>query len=121
MDVFVFPSLTDTFGNVVLEAMASGVPAIVSAEGGPKYIVRHGIDGFVAATVEEFEKAVLALKNDVEKRRLMSDAARKHALGYSWHSVFEGVYRRYTELMESGLAPASASLNALSKLRLKVL
>jgi glycosyltransferase involved in cell wall biosynthesis len=35
-DLFVFPSQTDTFGNVVLEAMASGVPAIVSAHGGPR-------------------------------------------------------------------------------------
>jgi glycosyltransferase involved in cell wall biosynthesis len=96
MDVFVFPSLTDTFGNVVLEAMASGVPAIVSAEGGPKYIVRHGVNGFVAGTIDAFENAVLELKNDPEKRRLMSGAAREHALGYSWSSVFEGVYRRYT-------------------------
>lgn len=46
MDVFFFPSRTDTFGNVVLEAMASGVPAIVSTGGGPKYIIRHGVDGF---------------------------------------------------------------------------
>jgi glycosyltransferase involved in cell wall biosynthesis len=123
MDAFVFPSLTDTFGNVVLEAMASGVPAVVSAEGGPKYIVRHGIDGFIAETVEDFEKPLLELKNDPEKRRLMSDAAREHARGYSWHSVFEGVYRRYIEMMESGVAvaPVYSSRNALRKLRLKVL
>ncbi len=42
MDAFVFPSATDTFGNVVLEAMASGVPAIVTREGGPKYLVQPG-------------------------------------------------------------------------------
>ena len=40
MDLFVFPSHTDTFGNVVLEALASGVPAIVTPDGGPRYIVR---------------------------------------------------------------------------------
>jgi len=43
MDLFVFPSHTDTFGNVVLEALASGVPAIVTHDGGPKSIVRDGI------------------------------------------------------------------------------
>ena len=40
-----FPSHTDTFGNVVLEAMASGVPAIVTPDGGPKTIVRDGVTG----------------------------------------------------------------------------
>src|SRR5262249_28243966 len=39
MDAFVFPSATDTFGNVVLEAMASGVPPVVSTSGGPKFLV----------------------------------------------------------------------------------
>jgi glycosyltransferase involved in cell wall biosynthesis len=123
MDAFVFPSLTDTFGNVVLEAMASGVPAVVSAEGGPKYIVRHGIDGFVADTIEDFARPLLELKNDPLKRRLMSDVARERARGYSWHSVFEGVYRLYIEMIGSGvrLAPAYPSGNVLSKLRLKVL
>ncbi len=45
MDVFVFPSHTDTFGNVVLEALASGVPAVVTPDGGPCTIVRDGADG----------------------------------------------------------------------------
>jgi phosphatidylinositol alpha 1,6-mannosyltransferase len=45
MDLFVFPSHTDTFGNVVLEALASGVPAIVTPDGGPKTIVRDGSHG----------------------------------------------------------------------------
>jgi glycosyltransferase involved in cell wall biosynthesis len=103
MDVFVFPSLTDTFGNVVLEALASGVPVVVSALGGPKYIVRPGVDGFVAATSGDFARAVLEIKGDAEKRRRMSEAAREHSLGYSWHSVFAGVYRRYSEAIDSGL------------------
>jgi phosphatidylinositol alpha 1,6-mannosyltransferase len=45
MDLFVFPSHTDTFGNVVLEALASGVPAIVTPDGGPPTIVRDGVTG----------------------------------------------------------------------------
>jgi phosphatidylinositol alpha 1,6-mannosyltransferase len=45
MDVLVFPSHTDTFGNVVLEALASGVPAVVTPDGGPKFIVRDGETG----------------------------------------------------------------------------
>jgi phosphatidylinositol alpha 1,6-mannosyltransferase len=48
IDVFLFPSETDAFGNVIQEANASGVPAIVTDQGGPKFIVRHGETGFVA-------------------------------------------------------------------------
>ncbi len=46
-DVFVFPSTTDTFGNVVLEAQASGLPVIVSDEGGPKELILDGRTGIV--------------------------------------------------------------------------
>src|SRR5207245_2873489 len=46
-DVFVFPSTTDTFGNVVIEAQASGVPVIVSDTGGPKELVEANVNGVV--------------------------------------------------------------------------
>ena len=45
MDLFVFPSHTDTFGNVVLEALASGVPAIVTPDGGPRTIIGNSKTG----------------------------------------------------------------------------
>lgn len=47
-DVFVFPSTTDTFGNVILEAMASGLPVVVSDVGGPRELVTHSRQGRVA-------------------------------------------------------------------------
>ena len=57
MDLFVFPSHTDTFGNVVLEALASGVPAIVTPDGGPCTIVRDGETGRIVPD-EQFAAAV---------------------------------------------------------------
>ena len=48
-DVFVFPSTTDTFGNVVLEAQASGIPVIVSDSGGPKELMKDGTTGLIVA------------------------------------------------------------------------
>jgi len=55
MDVFAFPSETDTVGNVVLEAMASGVPVVAMASGGPKFIVDTGTTALVAHSRDAFK------------------------------------------------------------------
>lgn len=104
MDVFVFPSRSDTFGNVVLEAFASGVPAVVTDSGGPKFIVRDGISGYVAASGAEFiERAARLLKN-ADLRRKMAAAAREQACAESWDAVFDKVYEAYL----TGIAARSA-------------
>jgi phosphatidylinositol alpha 1,6-mannosyltransferase len=95
MDVFAFPSRTDTFGNVVLEAFASGVPAVVTSAGGPKFIVQHGVSGFVAANDAEFIEYTARLLRDPGLRLRMGKAARQQACGESWDSVFEKVYEGY--------------------------
>jgi glycosyltransferase involved in cell wall biosynthesis len=94
MDILVFPSHTDTFGNVVLEALASGVPAIVTPDGGPKYIVRDGETGFVAPDTG-FAAAVATLVRDRTRLNAMRLAARAHALTCSWDSVFSQLYETY--------------------------
>ena len=94
MDVLVFPSHTDTFGNVVLEALASGVPAVVTPGGGPKYIVCDGETGFVVAD-DGFAGAVALLVRDRERLGRMREAAREYALGCSWDAVFGRVYAGY--------------------------
>jgi phosphatidylinositol alpha 1,6-mannosyltransferase len=98
MDLFVFPSHTDTFGNVVLEALASGVPAIVTPDGGPRYIVKDGETGSIA-TDDGFSGAVARLVLDPELHARMRLAARSYALSASWDSVFEGVYSTYEEVL----------------------
>jgi glycosyltransferase involved in cell wall biosynthesis len=97
MDVFVFPSETETFGNVVQEANASGVPAIVTNQGGPKFIVRHGETGFIAENFDEFVRYSLLLMTDREKLAQMKNQAREFALSRSWDAVFESVYQAYAE------------------------
>jgi glycosyltransferase involved in cell wall biosynthesis len=94
MDILVFPSHTDTFGNVVLEALASGVPAVVTPDGGPKYIVRDDVTGFVRPD-EGFAQAVATLVRDRERLAQMRGAAREYALGCSWDAVFGRVYDGY--------------------------
>jgi glycosyltransferase involved in cell wall biosynthesis len=109
MDVFVFPSTTDTFGNVVLEAMASGVPCVVGNQGGPKYLVDHGKTGFVASGLEGFAAAILELNRHPGRRSSMRHAARRSAQQYSWDAVFEDVYRRYDACFTEarGASPAA--------------
>ena len=75
-DIFLFPSRTDTFGNVVQEALASGVPAIVMNEGGPRFIVRHGVTGMVASSDEEFCQSAVTLASNERVRREMGRAGR---------------------------------------------
>jgi glycosyltransferase involved in cell wall biosynthesis len=99
MDLFVFPSRTDTFGNVVLEALASGVPVIVTNSGGPKFIVRHGEDGFVAANDGEFVEYAASLLTHRDRLAPLRLAARAHALQASWEAVFERVYHAYSEML----------------------
>ena len=95
MDVFTFPSRTDTFGNVVLEAFASGTPAVVTDAGGPKFIVREGVSGLVARDDAEFIRGTARLLCDPELRARMGQAAREQACGESWDAVFEKVYEGY--------------------------
>jgi glycosyltransferase involved in cell wall biosynthesis len=98
MDIFVFPSHTDTFGNVVLEALASGVPAIVTPDGGPPTIVRDGVTGCIA-TDEGFTAAIEDLLTNPEKLARMRTDARAYAETASWDSVFEGVYKAYESIL----------------------
>lgn len=99
MDIFLFTSETDAFGNVAQEASASGVVPIVSDKGGPKFLVDHGESGFVARDLDEFVKYTVELMKDRAKLLSMKEKARKRALSKSWDSVFEGVYEGYREAL----------------------
>ena len=100
MDVFVFPSETDAFGNVAQEANASGVPAIVTNQGGPKFIIKHHESGFIAENADDFLKYALLLMNDAEKLAELKRKSRAAAMSSSWDAVFEAVYDAYREAIE---------------------
>jgi phosphatidylinositol alpha 1,6-mannosyltransferase len=94
-DVLAFPSETDTFGLVVLEAFASGVPAVVTDRGGPQFTVRPGSTGFVARDFDEFVEYTAALMEQPALLSSMRMAARGQALETSWDRIFEGMYEAY--------------------------
>jgi glycosyltransferase involved in cell wall biosynthesis len=106
MDLLLFPSETDTFGNVVLEAAASGVPSLVSACGGPKYLVEQGISGYVASNPEEYAAAILRLASHRALHETMAVAARLLALTCSWNAVFSGVYEQDRKGVSLGWLPS---------------
>jgi glycosyltransferase involved in cell wall biosynthesis len=89
-DVFVFPSTTDTFGNVILEAQACGLPVVVSDSGGPKELVENKANGLVTKShdVEDFTRAIRALVTDSALREHMGKSARNSVIDLSWPSAF---------------------------------
>lgn len=90
-DVFVFPSTTDTFGNVVLEAQASGLASIVSNLGGPAEIVRHGQSGLVVDVCQpgSLRNAMALLQSDDDLRTSLAHRGLLDARTNSWDQVLE--------------------------------
>ena len=94
-DLFVFPSTTDTYGNVVVEAMASGLPVVVSDQGGPRELLRDAQDGerVMTGDVGKWVSAIerlLAGQNGVEERE---GRRRRTVLDRSWSDAFTRFWR----------------------------
>jgi glycosyltransferase involved in cell wall biosynthesis len=90
-DVFLFPSTTDTFGNVIIEAQASGVPVVVSDAGGPKELVAHEQTGIVTKSfdVDDFSRAIRELVVNADLRRDMGERARESVVDRTWPEAFQ--------------------------------
>jgi len=93
-DVFLFPSTTDTYGNVVVEAHASGLPTVVSDTGGPKELVQNGVNGTVTRSldVEDFTRAVRALVQDAPLRQKLGAQARQGVQNRDWALAFRAFW-----------------------------
>ena len=96
-DVFLFPSTTETFGNVVLEAMASGLPAVVSDVGGCKEIVRESGAGAVATArdVDDTYEKLKGIVDEREKLEQLGARAVEYGKNRSWEKVNERVIQTY--------------------------
>lgn len=90
-DLFCFPSTTDTFGNVVLESLASGLPTIVSDTGGPKELIAHNETGLVTRSldVSDFAKAIRHLVRDPALRASMAEKGRAAVEQRDWSAAFD--------------------------------
>ncbi|MEX2403577.1 MAG: glycosyltransferase family 1 protein [Balneolales bacterium] len=96
-DVFFFPSDTETFGNVTLEAMSCGLPVIVADATGSKSLVDEGGNGFIGRPQdsEEFGTYIEQLARDDLKREEMRKASRRKALEYDWNLVMDKLLKLY--------------------------
>lgn len=101
-DVFLFPSETETFGNVTLEAMSSGLPCVVADATGSRSLVESGVNGFLAPPrdTEAFAECVANIMNDADLAHNMAKAARQKALAYSWQNVNKKLLDNYHEALE---------------------
>jgi glycosyltransferase involved in cell wall biosynthesis len=98
-DLFVFPSTTDTAGNVVLEAQASGLPVVVSNKGGPREHMMPDVTGRICEgnDARAWATVVADLLLDPATRQHMSAAARQYALNRRWETALAGVYQAYRD------------------------
>ena len=114
-DVFFFPSDTETFGNVTLEAMASGLPSVVADATGSASLVAHEVSGFRAAPGDPtaFLDAVSRLVLDPALRYRMGEAALAHAQTYEWNAVLGRLAGYYGEVLAERRAAVPCGDGAL--------
>lgn len=95
--LFIFPSTTETFGNVVLESLACGTPAIVARAGGVKEIIKDRKTGVLCQPhqPDEFIDAITDLLENELLLKKMSHEARTFALTKSWDSIFNKLISEY--------------------------
>lgn len=105
-DLFLFPSTTDTLGQVVMESQASGLPVIVTNVGGPKEVVDHDLTGFVlpADNADAWADAARSLICDQERRRRMGRAAHTRMARYSIDASFEHYWKAHEDVWRDDLS-----------------
>lgn len=107
-DAFVLPTLYDPFANVCLEALASGLPCVLSSRNGAAEIITDGKEGFVLADPTDADEIarLLGLCMDEEKAAAMGAAARALSLKFTWRANADATEKLYREILASKEAGA---------------
>jgi glycosyltransferase involved in cell wall biosynthesis len=115
-DLFLYPSLTETFGNVATEAMASGLPVVAFNYAAPARFIRHRENGWLVTLGERaaFIDAAVTVARDEALRAQFGPAARKTAEGISWDFVVDQLERDFAEVAAGGDRPHSDSAAPVS-------
>jgi glycosyltransferase involved in cell wall biosynthesis len=110
-DLFAFASTTETFGNVVLEAMAAGLPVVALRAGGVADTIRPGVTGILVepdAPPERLAEALIALVDDPVLRRRTAESARAYALGQTWDAIMGALRERYQKVVAEATADTTS-------------
>lgn len=101
MDIFFNPSITETFGNVTLEAMAAGVPVVAARATGAIDLVEDGVNGFLVPPrdVGAYADAIARLVQDDDLRKAAAAAGNAKAAAYVWEDVNRKVTETYLEVL----------------------
>lgn len=104
-DLFIFPSISETFGNVVLEALASGLPVVTAAKGGPIDIVQDDVNGFhvTPRDPEAFYDKLNLLLNNQDLYNSMRSEAVSYATSQSWDMIVNQLFNIYEDKVASKL------------------
>lgn len=118
-DAFVFPSRTDTLGNVVLEAQASGLPVLVTDAGGPQENLIDGETGLVCRGTPDaavFASRLAPLLRDRSRREAMGRAARRYACTRTWRTSLHPLYAAWRDAVTAA-RESSAGLSTVADAR----
>ncbi len=101
-NIMVFPSATETFGNVVLESLACGTPVIGANSGGVKNIITDGKTGVLCPPkdADAFLSSIYSLLQNKEKLIQMGIATSSYAKSKSWDEIFRGLLNQYAEVLQ---------------------
>jgi glycosyltransferase involved in cell wall biosynthesis len=111
-DIFFNPGVTETFGNVTLEAMASGVPSLCAAASGSRSLVEDGKTGVLIADAKDataFARALVELSSDADARTKMGAAARVKASAFVWDAILDRLVTDYQEIAAARRAGESGA------------
>lgn len=100
-DIFFFPSDTETFGNVTLEAMASGLPCLVADAPGSKSLVKHDYNGFIVPVEkkEAFYRRAKELVENKELRKEMAAHSLERSLDFTWEKINSRLLDNYRSVI----------------------
>lgn len=103
-DLFVFPSASETFGNVVLEAMASGLPVVAAGAGGPVDHVSDGVNGYLShpEDTKDFAALVEHCLSDPDKLAALGRGARAYAETQTWEMILDRLLEQYARTIRKG-------------------